>query len=164
MLRGSTILALAATSALALAPACAQAADPHAGPTMGGMTMAGMTPPPPTSPPAGSVVALNAGSQNPPSAVRGSPGQIRVDFVQPVTIISLMLTNAVGQQIPTRMTLPVDPVRSVRIPVVIPLRPGAYKVAWRVAAPSGAMNGSSSFKVNLADGGDPAPPAMHHHH
>ena len=85
-------------------------------------------------------------------------------FLQPVTITSLMLTNAVGQQIPTRMTLPVDPVRSVRIPIVIPLQPGVYTVAWRIAVQTAAVNGSSSFTLQLADGGDPVPLAMHHHH
>jgi methionine-rich copper-binding protein CopC len=128
------------------------------------MSMAGMTPPAPTPLPPGPTVALNAGSQDAPIAVRGSPGQITVAFPEPVTITSLVLTNAVGQQIPNRMTLPADPLQSVRIPVVIPLQPGAYMVAWRASGQGAAMNGSGSFKVQLADGSDPAPPAMHHHH
>ena len=165
MLRKWISLMLIATGALALqGPASAQAADPHAGHDMGGMTMAGMTPPPPTSPPSGPVVALDAGTQSAPITVKGSPGLITVAFPQPVTITSLMLTNAVGQQIPVRMTLPTDPVQTLRIPVVIPLLPGAYKVSWRIAAQSAPMTGSSSFKVHLADGGDPAPPTTHHHH
>jgi hypothetical protein len=46
LLRRWTVLALTATSTLALqAPAFAQATDPHAGHVMGGMVMAGMTPP-----------------------------------------------------------------------------------------------------------------------
>ena len=159
------VLALVVTSALAVhAPAVAQAADPHAGHAMGGMVMAGMTPPPPMSPPLGPIVTIDAGSQIAPMAVRGSPGQISVAFPHPVTIISLMLTNAVGQQIPTHMTLPADPVQSVRIPIVIRLQPGAYKVAWRIADQSAPVDGSSSFAVQPLDGSDPAPPAQHHHH
>ena len=170
MLRRRIVMALSAMSAPFLhAAAFAQEADPHAGramagTTMGGMTMAGMTPPPPAPPPHGAVVALHAGSQSAPAAVQGSPGQIAVTFSQPVTIISLILTNAVGQQIPNRMSLPADPIRSVQIPVVIPLQPGAYKVTWRIAPPSAALTRSSSFEVQLADGATSAPPAIHHHH
>lgn len=170
MSRWRIVLAISAMSAPSLqAPAFAQATDPHAGhamagTTMGGMTMAGMTPPLPVSPPQGAVVALHAGSQSAPVAVRGSPGQIAVTFSRPVTIISLILTNAVGQQIPNRVTLPADPIRSVQIPVVIPLQPGAYKVTWRIAPPSAALTRSSSFEVQLADGATSAPPAIHHHH
>ena len=160
-----SVLALVVTSALAFhTPAVAQAADPHAGHAMGGMVMAGMTPPPPMSPPLGPVVTIDAGSQIAPMAVSGSPGQISVVFPHPVTITSLMLTNAVGQQIPIHMTLPADPVQSVRIPIVIQLQPGAYKVAWRIADQIAPGEGSSSFAVQLPDGSDPAPPALHHHH
>jgi methionine-rich copper-binding protein CopC len=164
-LGGWFVLPLAVVGAFAFqASACAQATDPHAGHGMAGMSMAGMTPPAPTPPPSGAAVTLNAASPDAPNAVRGSPGQIMVTFPAPVTLTSLTLTNAVGQQIPNRMTLPADPVRSVRIPVVIPLQPGAYKVAWRAAQQGAPMNGSGSFKVQLADGSDPAVPAMHHHH
>ena len=68
------------------------------------------------------------------------------------------------QQIPIHMTLPADPVQSVRIPIVIRLQPGAYKVAWRIADQIAPGDGSSSFAVQLPDGSDPAPPALHHHH
>ncbi len=165
MLLRYSVLALVATGAVALqATALAQAADPHAGHAMGGMVMAGMTPPPPAAPPPGPVVALNAGSQNTPIAIRGSPGQISVAFPRPVTITSLILTNAVGQQIPTRMTLPADPVQSVTIPIVIPLQPGSYMVAWRIAAQGAPTSDSGSFNVQRADGTDPARATMHHHH
>lgn len=171
--RGWTILPLAFAGAFAFqATAFAQATDPHAGHGMAGMAMggmagmamAGMTPPPPAPSPPGATVALNAGSHNAPIAVRGSPGQITVAFPEPVTVTSLTLTNAVGQQIPNRMTLPADPVQSVRIPVVIPLQPGEYKISWRGAEQGSPMNGSGSFKVQLTNGADPAAPAMHHHH
>ncbi len=164
-LRGWTVLPLAVVGAFALpAPMFAQAADPHAGHGMAGMSMAGMTPPAPTPAPPGAVVALNAATPDAPIVVRGSPGQVKVAFPELVIVTSLTLTNAVGQQIPNYMTLPAAPVRSVRIPVVIALQPGVYKVAWRAAEQGGPMNGSGSFKVQLADGGDPPAPAMHHHH
>ena len=84
-------------------------------------------------------------------------------FTRAVALESVVLTNEVGQQIPRRSTLPVDPVEAVRFPVPISLRPGSYTVAWR-AADMDHAHGSFSFRVAAPGGRIPQPMPMSHHH
>ncbi len=186
----ATLILLAAGSAAAQVPDphaghAAPAPSPHAGhggagmemngmstPGMdvsggatGGMTMSGMTPPAPLPPPPGAILTLNAADPSSPPAVRGSPGRITLAFGRPTTLHELVLTNAVGQQVPTHATLPESPVQSLTFPVTIPLLPGDYQLAWDAADSGPLRRGRLAFAVLQADGSAaPAAPTGHHHH
>ena len=134
-------LTLATIVMTSFAPASAQEHNSHQhhqaggismpGMTMSGMSMSGMKPPQPAPPPPGPILSLDAIVRSPNPVVEGSPGQVALIFDHPLTLASLTLANSVGQEIPTRSTLPTGPVEAVRFPIVIPLAPGGYSVAWR---------------------------------
>lgn len=147
----------------------AQAQEPsgHAGHSMAGMSMegmsmSGMTPPSARPEPAGPVVRIVAGSDIPPAPVQGTPGVIALAFDQPAQVEWVTLTNGVGQQIPTHLTLPVEPVAELRLPVVNPLAPGSYELRWVIGTPA-RTEGAAMFKIQSPDGAEPSAP-MHHHH
>ena len=157
-------IAVAAFAVLASRPAPAQAVDPHAGHAAPSVHAAAGMPGIGHPPRVGTTLRLTSSRPIAQSPVQGSPDEVVMTFDHAMTFESVMLTNAVGQQIPTRSTLPTEPVDSLRFPVVIPLQPGAYKIAWRAAEPSPPAHGVFSFHVTSADGRVPQPLLMSQHH
>ena len=109
---------------------------------MSGMAgMAGMGTPPSTG------TALAASSPDAGAMIQGSPGAISLTLPQRMTLLSVSLSNAVGQRIPLSATLPDAPVETFTTPAP-PLPPGSYTVAWTAATGTRTVNGTFGFMVH----------------
>lgn len=131
---------------------------------MSGMMISGMTPPTPKPPPPGQKLELNATEPMVKPAVRGSPGELTLAFDRPMKLDEVILTNAVGQQVPIHQTLPSAPVESLSFPVSIPLRPGDYRLDWSSDQPGPFRRGRLAFTVQQANGSAMPEAQMSHRH